>query len=76
MERFELLHSVGSVCSTPWGMRWTRRDWAIVTNPVNKQAKLIKAKSRSISMDGNLAEACLKGVFPEGIVLDFVMVGM
>ena len=34
------------------------------------------AKSRSISIDGNLAQACLKGVPSEGINLDFVMVGM
>ena len=36
MGRCKLLHSVGSVCSTPWSMRWTRQDWVIVTNPANK----------------------------------------
>ena len=76
MERCELLHSVGSVCSTPWRMRWTRWDWAIVTNPVNNKAKLIIARSRSISINSNLAQACLKGVSSEGINLDFVLVGM
>ena len=34
------------------------------------------AKSQSISIDGNLAQAYLKGGPSEGINLDFVMVGM
>ena len=38
MERWELLHPVGSVCSTPWSMRWTRGDWATVhhTSKLNR----------------------------------------
>ena len=31
LERCEVLHSVGSVCSTPWSMRWTRGNWVLVT---------------------------------------------
>ena len=34
MERWELLHSVGLVCSTPWSMQWARRDWA--TQQINR----------------------------------------
>ena len=34
--RCEVLHSVWSVCSTPWGMRWTRQNWVVVTNPAIK----------------------------------------
>ena len=34
------------------------------------------AESRSISSDGNFAQACLKGISPAAINLDFVMVGM
>ena len=76
MERCELLHSVGSVCSTHWSMRWTRRDWVIATNPANKWAKSIIAESQSISIDGNLPQACLKGISLAAVNFDFVMVGI
>ena len=46
MERCELLHSIGSVCSTTWSMRWTRGNWVIVTNPAIEQDRFAVAGSR------------------------------
>ena len=40
-------------------MQWTRRNWVIVTDPANEQAKSIMAESRSIPVSGSLAQARL-----------------
>ena len=57
-------------------MQGTRRDWVIVTDPANEQAKLIIAESPLIPVDGKLAQACLKGIVLAVSGPDFVMVDM
>ena len=69
---------VGPVYSTPWSMRWARGDCETVHQPSKLigQVNYSIAEFWSISIGGNLAQACLNRVSLGELNLNFVMVDM